>query len=103
MADDWRSSRREKYLAHRPLYWTYACRVRGISAALRLHRLSHMIGFRFRSSMGRTLLRGRLRRRARPLGDCPRCGHALEASTECWFDADRVMTEQLQSCPVSDP
>jgi hypothetical protein len=59
-----------------------------------------MIGLRFRSSMGRTLLRGRLRRRARPLGDCPRCGHALEGSTECWFDADRVMTEHMQSCPV---
>jgi len=36
----------------------------------------------------------------RPIGDCPRCGQMLEGSTECWFDAESIVTEHLLTCPV---
>jgi hypothetical protein len=48
---------------------------------------------------GRSLLRERAVRGAHPIGDCPRCGDPLTAPTECWLDAERVVTEHLQSCP----
>jgi hypothetical protein len=47
---------------------------------------------------GRGLLRQRLHHRVRPIGECPRCGGMLLVSTECWLDAERVVTEHLQHC-----
>jgi hypothetical protein len=48
---------------------------------------------------GRSLLRVRAVRGTHPIGDCPRCGDPLTAATEDWLDAERVVTEHLQSCP----
>jgi hypothetical protein len=49
-----------------------------------------------RRMLGRSLLRGR-HLRARPIGECPLCGHTLEGS-EDWLDAERVMGEHLRDC-----
>ena len=48
--------------------------------------------------MGRSLLRERLPLRARPLGDCPRCGRTLLGATDDWLDAERVVTDHLLAC-----
>ena len=48
--------------------------------------------------MGRSLLRERLRLRARPLGECPRCGRTLLGPSEDWLDAERLVTDHLTVC-----
>jgi hypothetical protein len=51
-----------------------------------------------RRVMGRSLLRDRLPLRARPLGDCPRCGRTLLGPTEDWLDAENLVTDHLMVC-----
>ena len=52
--------------------------------------------------MGRSLLRARLHRRARPIGPCPRCGRSIEGS-EDWIDAERVVADHARICEVEQP
>jgi hypothetical protein len=60
-----------------------------------------------RRVMGRSLLRERLPLRARPLGECPRCGRTLLGSSEDWLDAENLVTDHLRACdrpaPVREP
>jgi len=53
--------------------------------------------------MGRSLLRERLPLRARPLGECQRCGRMLLGATDDWLDAERVVTDHLLSCELPGP
>ena len=53
--------------------------------------------------MGRSLFRERLPLRARPLGDCPRCGRTLLGATDDWLDAERVVTAHFMACEVAAP
>lgn len=52
---------------------------------------------------GRSLLRGRPRPRARPIGTCARCGDVLLGPSDGWFDADRAVNEHAIACPVPTP
>ena len=56
-----------------------------------------------RRMMGRSVLRERLPLRARPLGDCPRCGRTLLGATANWLDAERVVTDHLLGCELPAP
>ena len=51
-----------------------------------------------RRILGRSLLRERLPLRARPLGECPRCGRTLLGPSEDWLDAERLVTDHLMLC-----
>jgi hypothetical protein len=51
-----------------------------------------------RRVMGRSLLRRRSRQRTTAVGDCPRCGSVVLGATECWLDAERILTEHLRTC-----
>jgi len=63
-----------------------------------------MRGSWIRRVIGRSLLRERPHLRTRwIIGECPRCGRELEGSSDCWFDADRVITEHLQTCERDRP
>lgn len=56
-----------------------------------------------RRVLGRSLLRERLPLRARPLGDCPRCGRTLLGATDDWLDAERIVTDHLLACELPAP
>ena len=53
-----------------------------------------------RRVMGRSLLRDRLPLRARPLGECPRCGRTLLGPSEDWLDAENLVTDHLRACEI---